>query len=237
MSFSVKNGTVYLIDDGDKYQFGTKQRVIIEYLEEKIKEGYDEFIYAGPANAMGAYALAYGCNELKLKCTLFLIGINIPKQGLQFKTNIKLRKNSLKEIEEEAKEYTESSENRCLVPFGINDPLYINLLKLSIEQDQDIMKLKEIPNARVWLAVGSGTILKVFMDLLPEVEFHAVQVGKTLRFKDDRVISYWSSEKFMEPASFPPPYSSLINYDAKIWQFVYKDGKDGDYIFNVARDF
>ena len=42
--------------------------------------------------------------------------------------------------------------------------------------------------------------------------------------------------RFNEKANIKPPYDSIIKYDAKLWEFVLKYGKDGDYIWNVGKD-
>ena len=47
---------------------------------------------------------------------------------------------------------------------------------------------------------------------------------------------YTAEEKFWEDAKIKPPYESVCNYDAKLWSFVLKYGKDGDYIWNVGRN-
>jgi len=47
-----------------------------------------------------------------------------------------------------------------------------------------------------------------------------------------RITLYTAPEKFTQSAQTRPPYSSLLNYDAKVWQFVL----DEDYIWNVAGD-
>ena len=67
-----------------------------------------------------------------------------------------------------------------------------------------------------------------------------VQVGKTIspkliecyKIKSGNI--FISPEKFEEPAHILPPYPSVDTYDAKLWQFVLKYGKSGDYIWNVA---
>lgn len=45
-----------------------------------------------------------------------------------------------------------------------------------------------------------------------------------------------AAEKFWDPALRPPPYPSVANYDAKVWQFVEDYGEEGDYVWNVGCD-
>lgn len=225
--------TFYVYDDGKKYKYGTKQRITKEYVSRKSSEGFTDFVYAGPINAMGAFALAEGCVNNNVKCTLFLIGTYLTPQSKGFPSTVKINlvKNNLSVATEMAENYVKSNPDSFLVPFGINDKLYTSLLKDSIKAD-----LRYIPK-RMWLAVGSGVILSVLLELLPDTEFHAVQVGKSLSFVNPRVVIYKAPEKFSQPAEIRPPYNSLLNYDAKVWRFVLQFGEDGDAIWNVARNF
>jgi hypothetical protein len=43
-------------------------------------------------------------------------------------------------------------------------------------------------------------------------------------------------EPFYEKSRRLPPYPSVSNYDAKLWQFVMEKGQEGDYIWNVGGD-
>jgi hypothetical protein len=248
-TYKTDHCSVRVINDGDRHRYGTKERITYKYVAEKMMEGYNDFVYAGPANAMGAFAVANGCVRAGARCTLFLCGTHLTPQAKGFprKTvKINLVKNNLYITHEMAEDYVKSQSERFLVPFGINDPLYKSLLRTSIEEDMKIMSLTP---KRMWLAVGSGTILSILLEIFPKTEFLAVQVGKSLKIEtlhDDptvaetyrrRIKTYWSPEKFSQPAKIKPPYSSLDNYDAKIWQFVLKEGQEGDFIWNVARDF
>lgn len=235
----------HVINDGKKHTYGTKERITLDYVTEKMKEGFNDFVYAGPVNAMGAFALAKGCVAAGASCTLFLSGPKLSPQAKGFPQSVKmnLMNDSLPVVTEIAEQYVKSNPRRFMVPFGINDPFYKSLLKASIEGDKEIMSLKP---KRMWLAVGSGTILSILMEIFPDTEFHAVQVGKSLKIEtlhpdvensQKRIITYWAPERFSHAAKIQPPYSSLLNYDAKIWQFVLKDGQDGDFIWNVARNF
>lgn len=247
-SYTLPFGTISVLNDGLKYQYGTKERIIKTYIQFRMQEGYSEFVYAGPVNAMGAFALAKGCIEAGAYCTLFLCGQYLPAQAKQFPNSVKIHliHNNLAAVTETAENYAKSDSTRFkrfIVPFGINDPLYKSLLKESIANDQIV---KTIKPKRIWLAVGSGTILSILCELFPTTEFHAVQVGKSLKIETlssdsdivenyrKRIKVYWSPEKFTQPAIILPPYSSLANYDAKVWQFVLSEGCDGDIIWNVV---
>jgi len=247
---------IILIDDGAKYQFGTKHRITADYVKIK-KQNYNEFVYVGPSTAMGAYALAAGCIENSVKCTLFLVGPNIPKQGKIFTDNItysNLVKNNLlstgmKEAFEIGEKYVQGDPTRLLVPFGINDVDYKNMLYDSLINDNDLKTIWKNQPKRMWMAVGSGTLLSILLYILPKTHFLAVQGGTELKYETlhydpnkiaeykKRITLYKAPEKFTQSAEVEPPYSSLNNYDAKLWRFVMTDAQNGDCIWNVARNY
>lgn len=246
-TFTIPQGAVHVIDEGSKYPYGTKQRISAEYVAEMKNRGYNEFVYAGPVNGMGAFALAHGCVQNNVKATLFLVGTKMSPQACGFPksvVNIRLMKCPLAEAETAAKDYVKQSPTRYLVPFGIKDTLYTSLLKKALQDELGCKDLSLVK--RMWLAVGSGTILAILLQIFPNTVFHCVQVGKSLRINElsekpeeiadyqRRIVLYSSPERFTHPAEIMPPYSSLENYDAKIWRFVLSYGQDGDYIWNVA---
>ena len=91
---------------------------------------------------------------------------------------------------------------------------------------------------RIWLVAGSGTLLKSLRKVFPRSKFMVVQVGKKIwpdqmRVKDKLFVS---PKKFWEKADPLPPYPSVSTYDAKLWEFVLKYGKNDDYVWNVAKN-
>lgn len=47
---------------------------------------------------------------------------------------------------------------------------------------------------------------------------------------------YVSRHAFQDVALRQPPYPSVANYDAKLWEFVEQHAEDGDYVWNVGSD-
>ena len=250
--YTVFGHYIRIIDDGAVYPYGTKQRIVKEYVAAKVKEGYREFLYCGPAAAMGAYALAAGCVANNVRCTLFLVGTDVPPQGRKFPRNlvdVRVYCKPMYEVEKYTERYLAEDRRRLLIPFGINDGLYKELLHNSLLSDTKLQPIIATPPSRMWLAAGSGTLLSIFLKIFPDTHFNVVQVGKTvyldnfitdpqeLELAQGRVTFFWAPEKFAHSARMKPPYSSLHNYDAKIWQFLETDGQSGDCIWNVARDY
>lgn len=118
---------------------------------------------------------------------------------------------------------------------GLDDPNYISALVEALSIHSDTIHPK-----RMWLVVGSGTILRSFKKLWPNTEFLCVQVGRDIKkVKEELGIvtpDYISKYKFIQDVrtSELPPFPSLANYDAKAWSFITRFGQDGDYFWNVA---
>lgn len=71
----------------------------------------------------------------------------------------------------------------------------------------------------IWMAAGSGFVVRAMQQALPFTEFHAVLVkhnGKDVNI--GRAIPHTPDEIFKEPAYVRPPYPSSPRYDAKVWR-------------------
>jgi len=232
---------------------GSKQRAIIKFIE--FYSEYDEFVYAGPSSGFAQVALTISCLKLTKRVHLFIQTPTIdPKLTLLCeKMGAKVElflDGKLSIIEELAKEYVDKSSNEknkiMLIPFGLDCEVFNNFfseqLKLAIPS--------EIQPQRVWLTVGSGTLLRVLLKLWPNTKFMPVRVGKNL-WQDQYTENEWIRiggqeriEKLAAPQKFfeslddylMPPYPSVRTYDAKLWQQVIKYAEEGDFIWNVAAE-
>jgi len=254
--------TFHVIRD-DYLPGGTKQRAMFKILSESPCE---EFIYAGPAEGFAQIALSYTAQQLGKKATLFLAKqkerTDLTKRALTYKPHlvevdspIRGKPAPLKLVQQKAQDYVTDDEKQCLLPFGLFSEEYIDILSDQLMAASEGADIPETAN--IWLVGGSGTILHSLYKLYPHAHFNVVQVGKEFHTIDDRkqwsrenkmplsleatynpenTTLYISKKKFWELASPLPPYPSVKTYDAKLWEFALKHGKDGDYIWNVAKD-
>ena len=91
----------------------------------------------------------------------------------------------------------------------------------------------------IWLVAGSATILSVLYEIFPKTYFNVVQVGAKIwddQLDKKRTTLYISDEKFSHIAEQQPPYPTVSTYDAKLWKYFLKYGKNNDYIWNVGKD-
>lgn len=164
----------------------------------------------------------------------------------------------------------EDTTNRSLIPFGVESDEFRVALCTNIRRamppsiaTSTSTSTVLISPRRVWIAVGSGTLLRVLGVLWPSAEFMPVRVGKNvwqdqfsdelwrrvggrerideLRAVDDSKLPRGTQHglryyAFSQPTTLLPPYASVACYDAKVWERVLRFGEEGDLIWNVAAD-
>ena len=233
----IKNGgkTFHLLQDGI-LPGGTKQRGIFEYMA-KYAEKYDEFIYAGPSEGFAQLALSFVAFRLGVKATNFVDSRSFSRQmrkAKSFGCKYVIVKGGLKQVKEEATMYHNTRPNSMLLPFGLMDHDFLEIMENNIRDA--LIDIIDNPPKRLWLVAGSGTLMKIFANIFPDCELLVVQVGKTIW--DDMLPpnakKYIAPEKFQHNPMKMPPYRTVPNYDGKLWQFVLKDGQNDDYILNVG---
>jgi hypothetical protein len=221
----------------DKLIGGTKQRIIIPFLK-GIKE--QQIFYRSPSHGYAQVALAYGCLLLNKKCHII---VNMQDDGKNLMTLLAMVFGAI--IHETPKIYGKKREgiyekmtqkisqkykDTKILPLGIK-----NKETLDYYIKSEIRNLVKLDIKIIWLVSSTGLIYHSLHRLLPNSHFNVVFVGyKNYEIIKDRTTVYEAPERYNELAVNPPPYPSPISYDAKLWQFVIKFGKKGDYIFNVA---
>lgn len=248
---------IFIVRD-DVLPGGTKQRAVVEFLKDKIKKGFNEFVYAGPFTGAAQIALAIGCKQLGVKATVFTSKVRPRSQqtqnAIRFGANIidDEEKIQIKDLDKKAENYVSEKPNeRLKMPFGFDDKIFRETMVKNIKNAVSKAyiskaylgerRFKKIPlfdfnkKRTIFLVGGSATLLNILYEVFPKYDFVVVQVGKTI-WPDqinDRTKIYIAPEKFNENAKHPPPYPSIQNYDAKVWWYVTKYGKDGDIVWNV----
>jgi len=223
---------------------GTKTRAALLLLKKKLEnKEITKVIYGGAANGYAQVCISY-CLYLLKRDDVELI---LPVQNIQnkeidklhelvysyhTKTTYKKTNGTMKDLYPIVDSYTDKSD--YVIPFGFHCDEYEELLFIQLKKHYN--KLKHIK--RLWLVVGSGTILRVLQRLLKDTLFFGVQVGRTVKdeeiYDKNRLELYISSYKFYQDYPEKIKYNSMMSYDAKVLEFVKKFGKSGDYIWNVA---
>lgn len=218
---------------------GTKQRGIA-YFHKLKAEGIAEVITYGTVYGYGQVATAWCCREAGLRCTIFLaqtfpqtkmtrLAINFGATIVEVEPDD--RYPATKILANRARIHASTCEHAKLFQLGLDDPEYIQHLADGIRRVS-----QDIHPKRIWVAGGSGVLSRALSNVFPDAELQIVQVGRKLY--PDILANlhhqlYISPESFRRNAEFAPPYTSLRNYDAKIWRFIAEYGRTGDYIWNV----
>ena len=232
----------------------------------KINPNIKTIVYAGTFNGYGHVATAYACYKLNLECKVFLskipTGSDIPSSietimnSRQVNTTLKLNgKIYLCENYRDARnlEYDYSTnitdnnkkwknkKDYLIVPMGLNDENGI-MIKLLSKQIKDASN--NINPKNIWLVAGSGGIAMSISNAFPNSNIYIYLTGGG-KYKD-KVIEWSKNNSKIKIVNnmditnvendYYKYYKSVKNYDDKIFPFVKKYGKDGDYVWNVASD-
>ena len=220
---------------------GTKARAAIPYFQQALNHNnaIKRVIQIGAPNGYGQVACAYALYLLK-RPDIILELRQTPmdlKEVEQIHKLIKIyhpntvfiiKNERISQMYESIKDATPDT---YVVPFGLGDKSFSNLLQRNLS-----FYLKNLPIIeRLWLAGGSGTLMRVFRKLFPETKLLVVQVGREVDITGlSNIILYKSSKYMNQEYQIKLPYHTVKSYDAKVWEFIEKDGLDGDYVWNVA---
>ena len=215
---------------------GTKQRGLVPLLENTNKE---IFIYGGPVYGYAQIALAYSAYLSHKKAVVFVEKRNklfpLTEYAKSFGAYIHEvpQPAYLNKILMYSEEFYKKGNDRFLLKIGADD---VNFINYTIENIKKSWKDKQ--PERMWLVAGSAILLNILYSVFPKTYFNVIQVGRTVwddLMNKKRTTLYVSDEKFENIAKEQPPYPTVSTYDAKLWAFVKKYGKEGDYIWNVGK--
>jgi hypothetical protein len=242
----------YRVVRDDLLPGGTKQRASAPFIKDMMNLGFTHFVYASPFAGFAQVALSYACQMLNVSCTIvcekdqrFTDGRLHPFSELARSYGARIVKvSNLAEAEEIALSIENNQYTTFKIPLGFDCKEFRVHLKTVIEK-----AFRQIENEsgivkRLWISVGSGTLLKTFLEALPErVNFLCVDV-RVLGQSDTRIQSlkcHSRVEYFEAPMTFHtearvlPDIPSNTFYDAKLWEFIKLHGVLGDVWWNVAR--
>lgn len=252
-SLPISDSKHILVARDDLLQGGTKERGLANYLPTLKASGIQELVYASPFCGYAQIAIAAAACQAQLKCRIFGVcdpqtsrpgNLNAHKNSLiaaSFGASLSLC-SSLHDAECAAADYARSHAFSHKLPLGLNCPEFKSHLREALafefEREPALRASK-----RVFLPIGSGTLVNVFRELLP-ASSHIVAVNvRVLDDNDPRVTQVSrlqnvtvtkAPETFEEPATFVPPIPSNASYDAKLWRFVCQIADNGDLWWNVA---
>ncbi len=249
VSYQIREDAIVHVVRDDLLPGGTKQRALDEFIA--ANNEHEEFVYAGPTSGFAQIAITLACRRMGKQAVLFLVNASNHRPYLSIwcrknGAKVTIMQKKLTYVEKEAQLYTTNKDKSFLIPFGLDCPVYAELLYKQLRAAVP----PELAPKRLWTTIGSGTILQTLARIWPDAELLPVQVGKKA-WEDQYSPDVWKRMGGYErikllaapqpffapvPTELMPPYPSVATYDAKVWQQVLLYAEDGDYIWNVATD-
>lgn len=224
---------------------GTKQRGY-SYIKQLKNDGYDEIVTFMNPYGVSQLCLAYLCNYFNMKCTIFIQKLSNKQKYTNdainnYKANIiELinKKNNKQNVTKQQfinhiHHYSKDKTNKIkLFIDGFNDSEYITHLGKGIEKS--LIGIDINPKTII-VASCTGVLPQILSIIFPKTKIIIVEVANNIEIPKDnkQFIKYKSNYKFSEPTKILPPYESMLNYDAKIWEIVKNNNLMDCHIWNV----
>jgi hypothetical protein len=229
----VQHEGIFVVREDLRYG-GTKSRVA-----HLVLNGNEECVYPATQRGKAGIALAIACCDHDKRLTLFvpkmkeLHEIWYEAQALGARV-VEVVQGRTKVLKARARDYVaEDRSTRDLVPYGLDTPAVIEALAEIARRVPAQNGLE--PPREVWTAAGTGALTRALQLAWPDADFHAVSVGASAP-NVGRAKPYHAPEKWDKKAKYPPPFPSAREYDAKVWQFIKRYGREGCWFWNVAGD-
>ena len=194
----------------------------------------DELVYAGPPEGYAQLALGHVARDLGLKVHYFVAARNdehpTVTRGRQLGVIYhRVRPGYLGVVEARAREFAAESPRRHLLPLGMHTAPF--LVAAIDTLGQIAGEINETPS-EVWIAAGSGLLASVLAVVFP-CPIRAVAVGRPPKVPAGVTVYDYPTE-FGKPSRRRPPYPSVANFDAKVWDIALDRAQPGALIWNVG---
>ena len=218
-----RHGDFYVCRD-DLLNGGTKRRALVKYLP---KLDSRKFIYAATVFGSGGWALAEACLDLGFDCKIIISDNKYkPHWTKKFSSQIEWQIPSPIQSLYAFSQKLAAESDAIALPLGFNDPAFKNCLT-------EALKEINMNPSEIWMPCVSGTLVKAAQSTWPGAKLNAVCVAK--HHGDlGAARKYQAMEKYHQPARNPPPFSSNIFSDAKIWSFAHQFALKDALIWNTS---
>ncbi len=220
---------VHVVRD-DLFLYGSKARFLRRYFKHLE---HDEVVYgSSPRWGLAQVSLAYLGKRYNKKVTLFIAkSKELSKYSKRAKdlgaSIIQVGTGFMAVCESRAREYVKET-GALLLPCGLDIPEAIEGV------EREARKL-DIQPEEVWSVVSSGVLSRGLQKAWPDAIFYGVQTGKEVsKEKAGRAKVIKCDLAFNKATTRLPPFSSIPEYDAKVWEHIPKDGKKVRLFWNVG---
>jgi hypothetical protein len=219
-----------LMGFGSKCRFG-------DILVQKAES--DTLVYVQPRYGFAGISLAYLAKKYNKKLVLFSPSQKeisdhqaiCVERGAEMKFK---RIAAMPVLNAHAKKWAEEN-NAFFIPLGLRHEL---VTAAAVKIAYDLAEKHGYPE-EVWSAMSTGVLSRALQIAWPDAEFNAVAVARNIKEGERGRATMWSHPKAFNQnvdPEYAPPFPSAMNYDAKAWEFMLKNGNPGAWFWNVGGD-
>lgn len=223
------NGIHVLRDD--LLSGGTKSILADYIIQQHIEK--DQFVYASPAVGGFQVALSIYCNHYDKQAIIFSAKRKKPHHHTALckelgATIAEVSPGYLSLIQHRAKHYCNDNPQAHYIDFGAYSETNIHLL--SNRCKMVVEKLGKEPD-EIWVAVGSGTLLRSILQATTTSRIYGVVVGADVHNDNERVTLIRYPRPFEYECKFETPFPSHPNYDRKAFEMMMQSHRNGSVLF------
>lgn len=199
----------------------------------------DTLVYVQPRYGFAGISLAYLAKKYNKKLVLFS-----PSQKeisdhqaicVEMGAEMKFKRiAAMPVLNAHAKKWAEAN-NAFFIPLGLKHEL---VTAAAVKVAHTIAEKHGYPD-EVWSAISTGVLQRSLQIAWPDAKFHGVAVARNIKKGERGIAEIWSHPKAFTQDVDPkynPPFPSAMNYDAKAWEFMKKNGSPGAWFWNVGGD-
>lgn len=199
----------------------------------------DTLVYVQPRYGFAGISLAYLAEKYNKKLVLFS-----PSQKeisdhqaicIERGADMKFRRiAAMPNLNKIAADWAKEN-NGFFIPLGLRHEL---VTAAAVKVAYDMAQVHGEPK-EVWSAISTGVLSRALQIAWPNAEFNGVAVARNIKDGERGRATIWSHPKEFSQnvaSEFEPPFPSALNYDAKAWEFMVKNGNPGAWLWNVGGD-
>ena len=199
----------------------------------------DTLVYVQPRYGFAGISLAYLAKKYNKKLVLFSPSQKeisdhqaiCIERGAEMKFK---RIAAMPVLNAHAKKWAEEND-AFFIPLGLKHEL---VTAVAVKVAYDLAEKHGYPD-EVWSAISTGVLQRSLQIAWPDAQFNGVAVARNIQKGERGIAKMWSHPKAFTQnvdKEYYPPFPSALNYDAKAWEFMVKNGTPGAWFWNVGGD-
>lgn len=199
----------------DLLEGGTKS-ILLEGIQIQYPN-ITEYVYASPVYGGFQIALSAYCKNNGLKATIFCARRTQKHSNtlkcIEYGANImEVYPGYLSVVEKRARDYCEKKSHIHKFVFGANTPENINIIA---NRAKKVLQQFKCEPDEIWVAVGSGTLVKGILQAVKHAKVYGVLVGVDFEYSHPNLILIKYPKPFETESRLKVDFPSMANYDRK----------------------